>query len=248
MLTAPAHVHQIRLAGQAAAPPGPCDLTPMYLMHHAFRRDLRRFGEAVANTPVADRRTWLALDRRWQRFARILHHHHTGEDEILWPTLLTRVDAAGDADGRAALEAMEAEHDEIEPLLTGCAAGFERLAVGADEDTRAALAVRVAATAERLGHHLSHEESTAMVVLQAHLTQAEWHAMDAGFAAHYSFADALFAVPWVLDGLPDDVRRTVLRTFPAALALSWRVVLRRRHERRERRIFCPARRRVVEEG
>jgi hypothetical protein len=245
MLTTSPNVPQISLPGQAAAPPGPCDLTPMYLMHHAFRRDLRRFGDAVATTSVADRRTWRALDGRWRRFARILHHHHTGEDEILWPMLLARVGAVGDEHGRAVLVAMEAEHEEIDPLLAGCAAGFERLAAGPDEDTRAALVVRVAATAERLGHHLGHEESAAMVLLQAHLTPAEWTGMDAGFAAHYSPRDTVFAVSWVLDGVPDTVRRTVLRTFPAPLALAWRTVLRWPHEWRERRIFRVADRRTV---
>lgn len=230
-------VPQIRLPGQAAAPAGPCDLTPMYLMHHAFRRDLRRFGAAVATTAVDERDTWRALQGRWRRFARILHHHHAGEDELLWPLLLARVDAAGDPDGRAVLLAMEAEHAEIDPLLAGCATGLDRLAAGAGEDTRAALAVRVAATAERLGHHLGHEESAAMTLLQAHVTPAEWHGMDAGFAAHYSARDKLFAVSWVLDGLPPDVRRSVLRTFPGPLALAWRVGLRPAHARRERRIF-----------
>lgn len=238
-----APVPQLRLPGQAAAPPGPCDLTPMYLMHHAFRRDLAMFGAAVTATPVTDRRTWRALNGRWRRFARVLHHHHVGEDELLWPVLLTRVDAAGDPAARAALAAMEAEHEEIDPLLAGCAAGFERLAGVADEDARAALAVRVAATAERLGHHLGHEESEAMTVLQAHLTQPEWHAMDAGFAAHYTPRDMVFAASWVLDGLPAGARRTALRVFPTTVAVAWQVLLRYPHHRRERRIFryVPAR-------
>lgn len=76
-----------------------------------------------------------------------------------------------------------------------------------------------------------------MTLLQAHVTPAEWHGMDAGFAAHYSVRDKLFAVSWVLDGLPPDVRRSVLRTFPGLLALAWRVALRPAHARRERRIF-----------
>ena len=37
----------LRLPGQAAAPDGPVDMTMMYLSHHAFRRDLAAFAEAV---------------------------------------------------------------------------------------------------------------------------------------------------------------------------------------------------------
>ena len=50
--------------GQAAAPAGPCDLTGMYLVHHALRRDLARFADATAATPVEETDTWVAL-RRW---------------------------------------------------------------------------------------------------------------------------------------------------------------------------------------
>ena len=97
---------QRRLPGQAAAPEGPVDLTMMYVMHHGFRRDLNRFAEAVAATPIDDRETWAALAARWERFFEVLHLHHSGEDAGLWPFLMSRADAAE----RATLEAMEEEH------------------------------------------------------------------------------------------------------------------------------------------
>ena len=121
---------QIRLAGQTAAHPGPVDMSMMYVMHHAFRRDLAAFTAAARATPVSDRRAWAALAERWALFAEALHHHHSGEDRALWPLLLERTDAAG----RATLRAMEDEHAEIDPILEACAAGFERLAHHPDED------------------------------------------------------------------------------------------------------------------
>ena len=57
---------------------------------------------------------------------------------------------------------MEAEHEEIDPLLEACAAGFARMAARADEDSRAALAVRLRAARESLGRHLAHEETDTM--------------------------------------------------------------------------------------
>ncbi len=94
------HIHaawpeQIRLPGQAAAHPGPVDMTMMYLMHHAFRRDLAGFAAAAGTTPVADRESWQALAERWELFSFALHHHHTGEDDGLWPALLDRADEPG---------------------------------------------------------------------------------------------------------------------------------------------------------
>src|SRR5204862_4798433 len=71
---------QIRLAGQTAAPEGPVDMFMMYVMHHAFRRDLAKLTEAAQCTPVDDRVAWRLLQQRWEVFAEALHGHHTGED------------------------------------------------------------------------------------------------------------------------------------------------------------------------
>jgi hypothetical protein len=142
---------QICLPGQCGVQDGPVDLTVMYAMHHAFRRDLAALARAVPATPVEDRTTWSALERRWTRFAEVLHHHHTGEDSGLWPLLLERVTTAGDLAARGTLEVMEAEHELIDPLLEACAAGFTRMAAGGTADERAALTVRTAAARDSLG-------------------------------------------------------------------------------------------------
>src|SRR5690606_10158562 len=134
-------VAQVRLPGQAAAPEGPVDMTAMFVMHWAFRRDLDRFVAAVSRTPVEDRAAWRALARRWGLFCHILHDHHTGEDQGLWPALLSRVEAAGTAAEREVLLAMEAEHSEIDPLLESVSQGLERVAKFADDDARAAIEV-----------------------------------------------------------------------------------------------------------
>ena len=138
---------QLRLPGQTAAPEGPVDMFMMYVMHHAFRRDLAALTEAAA--VHAGRPTGSpggCSQQRWEVFAEALHGHHSGEDAGLWPLLLER----GTDDDVETLEAMEAEHAEFDPLLEACAAGFARLAEHADDDARAALAVRLAATRECL--------------------------------------------------------------------------------------------------
>src|SRR3712207_2402530 len=117
---------QVLLPGQYAAPEGPVDLVSMYVMHHAFRRDLTRLRAAVAEAPLDDRERWRALGRRWQLFATALHHHHAAEDAGLWPLLVTRL--GDDADAREVLDAMQAEHARIDPLLDECNDAFTRQA------------------------------------------------------------------------------------------------------------------------
>ena len=107
---------QLRLPGQAAAPEGPLDMTLMYLMHHAFRRDLDAFAGAVRNTPVDDRRTWGLLAERWDFFAEVLHKHHTAEDDLIWPALRS----IGSSEDVVVLEALAAELDVIDQVLVSC--------------------------------------------------------------------------------------------------------------------------------
>lgn len=233
---------QLLLPGQAAAPEGPVDLTLMWVMHHGFRRDLAAFSSAAATTPVADRATWRALADRWRLFATLLHHHHSGEDAGLWPLLLAKVDAAGDANARRTLEAMAAEHAGIDPLLESCAADFRVLAARGDDDVRDHLAGTLVAAREHLGRHLAHEERDAMAILQAHLEQADWDRVGKEhFEPAYSAREMLAAIAWVMHGLPSDgLERMRQQPKGGALLAIWRLFLRRRFERRERRTFRSA--------
>ncbi len=224
--------HQLRLAGQAAAPDGPVDMYMMYLMHHAFRRDLAAFAAAAPHTPVEDTTTWKALADRWAFFAETLHHHHSGEDAWLWPALLERADGAE----RETLLAMEAEHEEIDPLLAASADGFARMAAGAGADCRAALTVRLVAARESLARHLAHEETDAMRILQAHLTPADWTALDEKFKEGLTFATLVALVPWAFSEVPGSALPDLFARTGSAHRLIWRLT-RRRFARREAAAF-----------
>ncbi|MEI8412373.1 MULTISPECIES: hemerythrin domain-containing protein [unclassified Kribbella] len=226
---------QLMLPGQAAAPPGPVDLTAMYVMHHGFRRDLTVFKAAVAATPPEDRTTWRALAARWGKFVEILHKHHTGEDAGLWPLLMAKADAAG----QATLEAMESEHTEIDPLLASCTAGFERLASYNDADARDALEVRVVALGEHLVRHLAHEERDAMALVQRYLVDADWHRLEKEhFKPAYGPRDIPFVASWGLHELPAEHFGRVRDSMAGRpMELVWRVFWRRPFERRERVAF-----------
>ncbi|WP_130011309.1 hemerythrin domain-containing protein [Serinicoccus sediminis] len=226
------------LPGQAAAPPGPCDMTGMYVMHHAFRRDLARFASAVHATPVASRPTWEALLTRWDLFARELHHHHTKEDEGIWPLLLERADDPG----RVVLEAMEAEHGSIDPLLDQVREGLcllaNRRADGGADATRTDLRRAVVTLGEVLDAHLAHEEVDAIRLIQQHITAAEWEHLEATvLRGKPSPGQMLFMLPWVVDELPRAGVDRLLTGAPAPVR--WLLALgRRRYTRLDRRAFA----------
>jgi hemerythrin-like domain-containing protein len=212
------------------------DLNGMYMAHHAFRRDLTRFAAAVPNTPVEAVDVWRALAVRWERFSEILHHHHTTEDDVLWPQLLAVVDAAGDTEGRATLEAMEAEHELIDPLLTSCADGFATMARTPDAGTRDRLAATTAAALESLSHHLRHEETGALPLVQSLLSAEGWERVEKAAGSGMTPRKLFFLVPWAADGLSPEQLETVLSTTGGPFRMVLRLS-RGGYERRERLAF-----------
>lgn len=229
--TAKSRVPQLLLPGQAAAPEGPIDLAPMYLMHRAFRRDLHAFADVMPTVAVADRARWGRIARRFDFFGTVLHKHHHGEDIALWPLLAER-----GAD-RTVLDALEGEHAGIDPLLASASADLAALTAGTgDEETRHRLAQTTVALRDGLCAHLAHEERDGMAVVQRHLSPEDWDRLDREvFAKDYTPREVPAVLGWIMSGLsPEQARR-----LPGvnALMLAFGRWMARRFERREAQVF-----------
>ncbi len=229
-------VTQLTLPGQSHTAEGPHDQTGMYVMHRGFRRDLDHFAEAVARTPVSEAKVWAALQRRWDRMAEVLHHHHSVEDESLWPVLRHHADREGNTDDLTMLDDMEAEHGVIDPALAAVRTAFEEMCVHPCTDHRNALEIRIAAARESLLEHLAHEEGQALPLLQRTLSVQENDAFEAAAARGYPLRIVPFVLCWVMHELPDEARRRILAQAPPGYGLVHRL-LRGRFERREREAF-----------
>ncbi|MGZ5398823.1 MAG: hypothetical protein ACXWDM_02340, partial [Nocardioides sp.] len=127
---------------------------------------------------------------------------------------------------------------QIDPILEACAAGFARLVHHADEDARAALAVRLVAGRERLAEHLRHEETEAIAIIQQVLEPGDWERLEEEvFKEGISFRTVVALVPWVLHDVPGPVRRQVFAQPGGRMhALIWQLT-RRGFDRRERVAF-----------
>src|SRR5258708_3534106 len=90
------------------------DLTMMYAFHDGLRRDVATIAKSAAATGDDPNRL-TATHFGWDLFKRFLIIHHTAEDDILWPRL--RELLAARPDDVELLDAMEAEHDRIDPLI-----------------------------------------------------------------------------------------------------------------------------------
>ena len=186
----------------------PADTRMMGIVHSALRRDLVRL-RLVLGTPAAQeprRRKALAEHAIW--LMDFLHHHHTGEDEGLYPLVVRR-----NPDAAALCERMDVDHDTITPAMDGLRAAAERhLADPATPDSD--LVAALAALEEPLVPHLAGEELEMMPVVSASISHGEW------VEWHESMVDGsmtqlAFEGHWLIDGLDQESIQVVVGPVPA---------------------------------
>lgn len=207
-------------SGRHRRPAGRVDFTFMYAAHDAFSRDLGRLAAAVGEGRTAEP----AVRAGWATFNHQLHFHHTVEDKWLWPALRM---TATRPDEISVLDAMEAEHLRLDPLVSLVDA---RIAAG----DAAVLADDVRALAATLTAHMEHEEDEALPLVEAYLGPDGWATFGkaAGRSGGLSGAAELF--PWMLDGAPAEISERLLGMLPAPARLVYRALWRPRYARTPR--------------
>jgi hypothetical protein len=187
---------------------GEVDFTFMYAGHDAFNRDLRRLSTAIRAGRAGDP----AVRTGWETFKHQLHIHHTVEDEALWPPLRARVRRPAEVE---LLDAMEAEHALIDPLLSQVDAA---LAAG-DAAGPADDADELASTLEA---HMEHEETEALPLVETYLGAEGWQAFGAAIRKRQGLKGAAEFLPWLLDDASAELTRRVLGELPMPARLLYR--------------------------
>lgn len=186
---------------------GEVDFTMMYVAHDAFARDLRRIAAAIARGGAETS----AVASTWELFKQQLHLHHRTEDVALWPQLREAPLSRDEVD---VLDAMEAEHAQIEPGLDA----VDRALGGADPHVGAA----VKALRTGLEAHLQHEETAALPLVEFYLGKPGWAAFASSFRDEQGLRQAPRLLPWLLDGASAADQASVLHLLPAPARFLYR--------------------------
>jgi hypothetical protein len=185
---------------------GDVDFTMMYAAHDAFARHLDRLAAALDVGTVRP-----AVASAWRIFATQLHIHHTAEDEVLWPLLRNAVPS----EQQHVLDAMEAEHEQLDPLL-------ERIDDEVDAGRSADAAASIRELATSLRQHMRHEENEALPLIETHLGTSGWGEFAQRMRSTIGYKGAAVYFPWVLDGASDAMSRAVLGLLPVPARLLYR--------------------------
>jgi hypothetical protein len=204
---------------------GEADLTIMLGAHAAFRRDLVRLARAAAFADLPDPARRASVRAGWETFKRQLHLHHTAEDAIVWPALRQRL--AHSEHAQSVLDAMEAEHAQIDPLLAAVDEAF------ADAGRRS-LGDRVGALTTSLTAHLTHEERDGLPLIGVALTAAEWRGVGFKIARQSGLSEAGEMFAWIADGADPDQAAAAIGTLPPPARLIYRAIWKPRYRRTPR--------------
>ncbi|MGY1773279.1 hemerythrin domain-containing protein [Blastococcus sp. SYSU D00813] len=152
-------------------PTAPIDTREMNTVHTFFRREFRLAGGVVRRVEEGDGRRARVVADHVEFLTRTLHHHHTGEDEMIWPKLLERVPE----ELAPIVRLMEAQHERVAEILAGIEEIRPRWAVTAGAADRDRLADLLDQAYAHLSEHLDAEEERLLPIIARNLTAEEWH-------------------------------------------------------------------------
>jgi Hemerythrin HHE cation binding domain len=203
--------------------------TIVYLIHEAFRRDLKRLSAAVRLPGVTRQRAvWLAA--AWGYLDEQLHHHHQVEDASLWPLLRPKL--AGHDDDLAVLDEMEVQHVNLLPKCAAIGRGFGPYAQGPDERAGAELAHEIDALDALLASHLWDEEQRCFPVIDAALSVDEFESFGKATAKAVGMRGSAKFFPWIFDGADPVERSAVLMIPPPPVRALCQYVWEPRYQRK----------------
>jgi hemerythrin-like domain-containing protein len=200
----------------SSAAPG-VDTREMIAVHSAFRREFRLAPGLVRAVAPNDVARAQVVAEHVQLIGTFLHHHHDGEDRLLWPRLLERVPA----ELAPTVELMERQHEGVHEVIEEMTAALARWRADAGQADRDQVADALDRLHTLLVEHLAAEEQHILPLASRSLTAAEWGELgEDGMAAQ-----AKSKLPMIFGMIMKDADPEVIRGMLANAPLVPRLML-----------------------
>lgn len=227
-------------SGQSPDPRSPSgfggfDAQEMVIVHRALRREIRLLGEMIAAVAPGDVKRAAVLAEHFADVRTGLINHHEGEDELLWPPMLSRVGLE-----REIVLRMEAQHERVAETLAAADALVTRWASTADADTRDRVVAALAEHYAVLAEHLDDEEAHLLPLAERFLTAKEWASLGEHFVMSTPKTKLLKFFGMVMEEADERDRAIMLGGMPAPARLVWRLLGPPLYARTLRRIRATA--------
>jgi hemerythrin-like domain-containing protein len=207
------------------------DTHDMIVVHRVFRRESDLMPRLIRTVRDGDTGRARVLADAFGDYQLGLHMHHSGEDELVWPLLLARVDLEADLVLR-----MEAQHEVIARTLKEAAGLIAAWRSGPSAATADPLIAALASHRTALLEHLNDEEEYVLPLIEEHLTVAEWARLGERFGEEVPKDKLLFFLGMILEDATPAERRVMMANLPGPAKLVWRAVGQYQYRRKVARI------------
>jgi len=205
-----------------SAPPARTE--EMAVIHRIYRLGFPMVADLVRRTPASETTRSESVAAHVVFLLNSLHHHHSGEDDQIWPRLLER--AAPQAE---LIERMETQHEVVADRSEQVRTLLEDWRQDPGDGTE--LAAVLDKFTDALVEHLDDEEAHVVPLIRAHITAAEWEQFGRDIFEKFTNPEKLIATGVLEDvATPEEVGWFV-GELPLPIKLMWRFVGRRRYDR-----------------
>jgi len=208
----------------APATTGAARTEEMAVVHRTFRHGFPMVAGLLRRTPPGATERAETIAAHVDFLLNGLHHHHSGEDENIWPLLLERAAPAADLVNR-----MESQHqavaersERVRTLLTG----WRRNPVEGE-----AVATALEEFTDSLVEHLDDEEAHVVPLIRAHLTAEEWEGFGQATFEKFTNDEKLIATGVLKDVATPEEAEWFTGGLPLPIRLMWRLAGRRKYDR-----------------
>lgn len=207
---------------QASAAPPRTEM--MVVIHRVFRHGFSMVADLVRRTPSGATARSSPIATHVEFLLDAVHHHHSGEDENIWPLLLERARPQAELINR-----MEAQHAGVAELfdrVRSLLGGWRESATGAES-----LAEAIEACTAALVEHLDDEETHVLPLIRTHITAQEWERFGQQTFEKFTDAQKLTATGTLEEVATAEEASWFTGDLPIPIKMMWRLAGRRSYAR-----------------
>lgn len=156
------------------------DTSDMIQLHQVFREALGAAAPLVGSVPAGDTARADVVGSYYANVLALLHSHHEGEEDLVWPKLLER-----DPDEAGTIRRIAGQHDGVLTALEDAEAKLTAWQADPEVESGAHLAASLATLGAELSLHLDEEERVILPIAARHMTPPEWGELPGHGMAHF---------------------------------------------------------------
>lgn len=208
------------------------DTWQMNYVHDQFRREFEQLPDLLRAVPAGDVTRAKIVGGHARLVTDFLHHHHQGEDEMLWPKLLSRCPDKLDQELIHRMESQHAHVSELIEQINALLPGWIASGNAADRDRLADLYNELQTP---LDEHLREEEERVLPLVSEHISQEEWEQLGKANERSIPITKAMLMIGSMLEHQGPHTARFYAQ-LPLPLRAAYRLGGRRSYTRYQARL------------